>query len=290
MDTLKEAFNKIKQDIDFLNNKVNSLSANLSKTREDLSDICEILKEFNLVNQKLDKQAELFSEQNKNINELLKVIFSFIERENLKEKDLNVSTSNLILTNSPANSNNNSAIPTYKPADNSFITPLNGQILGISNGNEGVQTDRQTNQQTNQQTDFTLKKEFLQDSTFKKIDYKSSYNNKEFLIDNAANILDSLDGLKKEIRLKFKRLTDQELTVFSAIYQLDEENGSSDYKMLSKRLNLTESSIRDYTCRLIKKGIPINKVKINNKQIQLNISSSLKKIATLNTILQLRDI
>jgi len=60
--------------------------------------------------------------------------------------------------------------------------------------------------------------------------------------------------------------------------------------ILQKKLNLTESSIRDYVRRLIKKGIPIDKNKINNKNIQLSISPNLKKIASLNTILQLRDI
>ena len=64
----------------------------------------------------------------------------------------------------------------------------------------------------------------------------------------------------------------------------------SDYKTLSKRLNLTESSIRDYIGKLIKKGIPVEKIKLNNKNIQLSISPNLKKIASLSTILQLRGI
>ena len=109
-------------------------------------------------------------------------------------------------------------------------------------------------------------------------------------IDNAVNILNSLDNLKKEIRLKFKRLTEQELLIFSTIYQFDEEFGFSDYRGISQKLNLSESSIRDYVQRLIKKGIPIEKNKINNKTIQLSISNNLKKIATLPTILQLRDL
>jgi predicted transcriptional regulator len=103
-------------------------------------------------------------------------------------------------------------------------------------------------------------------------------------------MLDSLDSLKKEIRLKFKRLTDQEILVFSTIYQLEEEIGEVDYKMVSQKLNLTESSIRDYVGRLIKKGIPVDKNKINNKTIHLSISKNLKKVASLPTILQLIDL
>ena len=48
--------------------------------------------------------------------------------------------------------------------------------------------------------------------------------------------------------------------------------------------------LRDYIGRLIKKGIPLEKKKINNKIIHLSVSKNLKKIASLSTILQLRDI
>jgi len=106
----------------------------------------------------------------------------------------------------------------------------------------------------------------------------------------ALDILSSLDNLKKEVRSKFKKITEQEFLVFSTLYQLSEESGYSDYKTLSQKLNLTESSIRDYIGRLIKKGIPVEKNKINNKIIQLSISEKLKKIAPLPVILQLRTI
>jgi len=109
-------------------------------------------------------------------------------------------------------------------------------------------------------------------------------------IDNAAKILDSLDSIKKEIRLKFKRLTTQEMLVFSTLYQLEEMSGDVDYKVLAKRLNLTESSVRDYIGRLIKKGIPVEKKRVNNKTILLSVSSNLKRITSLSTIIQLRDL
>ena len=147
------------------------------------------------------------------------------------------------------------------------FNPLKHQNTHISIGNEGVSTDRQTDRQTDKKAEIATNS-----------------------IEEAAKILESLDNLKKEIRLKFKRLTNQEILVFSMIYQLEEEIGQSNYKILSQRLHLTESSIRDYVGRLIKKGIPVDKIKINNKSIQLKISDNLKKIATLSTILQLRDL
>ncbi len=80
------------------------------------------------------------------------------------------------------------------------------------------------------------------------------------------------------------------MLIFSMIYQLEEEKGAPDYKTIAIKLKLTESSIRDYVGRLIKKGIPVEKEKINNKTIQLKISNNLKKIVNLPTIMQLRDL
>lgn len=115
-------------------------------------------------------------------------------------------------------------------------------------------------------------------------------NQEQSTMNNALEILNSLDSIKKEVRFKFKKLTDQEMSVFSALYQLGEENEIANYRSVSRRLNLSESSIRDYVGRLMKKGIPIEKKRINNKTIHLKISEDLKKIATLPTILKLRDL
>ena len=91
--------------------------------------------------------------------------------------------------------------------------------------------------------------------------------------------------------MKFKRLTQQEMLIFSTLYSLEEQNlDEITYKLISNNLNLSESSIRDYINRLIHKGIPIIKTRQNNKTISLKISENLKKIATLATILKLRDI
>jgi DNA-binding MarR family transcriptional regulator len=177
-----------------------------------------------------------------------------------------------IPTHPVENSTNIPQIPTHP----THFMPLKEENLGISTGNGGVPTDKQTNQQTNQQTG--------------KSSHNQINNEKESPIIDAVKILDSLDSLKKEIRLKFKRLTDQEMTVFSALYQACEEEGYTDYRKLAQKLKLTESSIRDYVGRLIKKGIPVEKIKVNNKNIQLILSPSFKKVASLSTILQLREL
>ena len=143
--------------------------------------------------------------------------------------------------------------------------------LSSSTGNRGVTTDRQTHSQTDR---------------FHEIPQKNEVPN---TLQDTSQFLESLDNLKKDIKIKFKKVTNQEMVVFSSIYQLEEQNpGTVTYKNISKSVHLSESSIRDYVGRMINKGIPINKEKINNKQLILSISPSLKKIANLSTIIQLR--
>jgi len=233
-DEIKEAFQRVKDDIGLLNNEILTLKEDIKAVKDEMIKICEILKYFTSETPKKPVPAYPTDRQ---IN----------------------------LTPSPQN-------PTH-------FSLFNKENKLFSTGNEGVPTDRQTNQQTDNTSQKHLERSFFPKNEL-------SGNS----IEDAAHMLDSLDGLKKEIRLKFKQLTDQEILVFSTLYQLEEDTGSVDYKTLAEKLGLTESSIRDYIGRLLKKGIPVEKEKINNKQIRLSISQSLKKIASLSTILQLRDI
>ena len=173
----------------------------------------------------------------------------------------------------PATSTHNTTVPQE-------IEGLRTSNLGISIGNEGASTDRQTDRQTDNST-----------QKIGEIPQKTQELNIEQNIQKASDILGSLDQLKKEIRLKFKLITPQEMSVFSTIYQLEEQKQQpTTYQEIAQKLGLSQSSIRDYTQRMINKGIPIKKQKIGNKKIVLSISKELKKIATLNTILQLREL
>ena len=169
------------------------------------------------------------------------------------------------------------------PTDNLPLKGLKPQDMPISTGNRGVPTDRQTDKQTDNNT-----------QSIRKIDSLPKFNlQKEEKIDQierVSQILNSLDSLKKDLRTKFKRLTNQEMLVFSTIYQLEEEGFIVDYPLISKKLGLSESSIRDYGQRIIKKGIPIIKIKQNNKKIILSILPEFKKIASIETILALREL
>ncbi|MEK6945711.1 MAG: hypothetical protein AABW63_02870 [Nanoarchaeota archaeon] len=243
MDEIREAFQKVKQDVSTLAYELDSLKNSLADLNLKLSGLSGEVRELKSLNQDL------------------------------------ISTSSKILQNTsfltPADNSESKTVPAQNPADNDSFKALKPQNQAISTGNEGVPTDRQTNEQTDQQTQnspvFPLEP---QKTTLK----------------DASKILDSLDTLKKEIRLKFKRLTEKEILVFSTLYQLEEEQGYADYKAIAVRLNLTESSIRDYISKIISKGIPVDKTKLNNKNVHLNVSEGLKKIASLQTILKLREL
>jgi len=229
---LKEAFEKVKQDIFTLGNEISSLRLEMLEIKEGLKSIDE-------------HYSKLVLSENTSV---------YTPTDNNK---------------TPTHQNT----PTDNPTVPYEIGGLKWQNLGTSIGNQGVPTDRQTNQQTIQQSNFKEKKSINQD------------------LFDASEILNSLDSLRKEIRLKFKTMTQQEMLVFSTIYQLEEQlQEGVEYGQIAAKLRLSPSSIRDYTQRLISKGIPIIKEKVNNKKILLRISPELKKIASLQTIIQLRGI
>lgn len=177
--------------------------------------------------------------------------------------------------------------PAHFPAMPTPLQPPISQNNAVSIGNRGVPTDKPTDRQTNQQTQ---NRPFSVQNTAQ-IQYSKPITSPPNEFERANEILNSLDSIKKEIRLKFKRLTPQEMLVFSTIYALEEQNIEDiTYKVLSQHLNLTESSIRDYINKLSQKGVPILKVRQNNKKITLKISPDLQKIASLATIMKLREI
>jgi DNA-binding NarL/FixJ family response regulator len=245
MDSIKEAFSKVKQDIANLESEISSVKQGLVETRKSLVDLCELVRQLNEKIKTTDKQTDTSTPKQE------------------------VST-----------------YSTHNSTNNTRLKALKHQYLGISTGNKGASTDRQTLRQTDRQTPI---------SSYNQENINKNKNNQEIefqkdTFDQAIKALDSLDSAKKEIRLKFKRLTDQEWTIFSVIYQIEQEQGYADYRTVADRLNLTESSIRDYVGRLIKKDIPLTKQRVNNKNIQLNVSENLKKIANLSTIIQLREL
>jgi len=166
------------------------------------------------------------------------------------------------------------------PTDILPLKALKSQNNDISSGNGGVPTDRQTDRQTDQHT-FSNPQFHSEAPEITQSSHK---------IMQVSEMLNSLDDFKHELRRQFKSLTAQEMLVYATIYQLEEEGVTVDYHLLAVRLKLSESSIRDYILKITKKSIPLIKIKQDNKKVILSIPLELKKIASLQAILTLREL
>jgi len=144
---------------------------------------------------------------------------------------------------------------TENTTDNYPLEAVRSKNIDISTGNDGVTTNRQTDRQT----DTSTGNKGVQDEKFAQVaengQNKISSKSKEYLelsskkgkmdsidyLDEVAEVLNSLDSIKKDLRTTFKKLTGQEMVVFSTIYQLEEQGFTIDYNLVARKLSLTES-------------------------------------------------
>ncbi len=309
-DLIKQAFLAIKQDIFQLSNQISILNQELQQLQAQNNLINSFIQDTKSLFDSIQNQQKALQDTNNLTQNSLKISQNHLKiAENaLKEH---------ISAHKAQNPTIQHITPTL-PTDDLAYQALKQPNMLISIGNEGVPTNKQTNQQTDKYPLFAHGKT---SKNAKNINFEQKYDeNPENLLkiasgvyskpqqippkiqpiqietpdkdqlSNASELLENLDSLKKEIRRKFKALTPQEFKVFTAIYQLEEQHLTVDYTLLSKKLKLSESSIRDYIGRIISKGVPIIKEKINNKQVIVHISADLKKIASLAAILQLREL
>ena len=84
--------------------------------------------------------------------------------------------------------------------------------------------------------------------------------------------------IKNLIEEQFKTITKQELKTFLTIYQIEEEKGQVSYGDLSISMGITTSCIRVYVANLLKRGLPINKIKVKNKDVLLSIKDDFRAL------------
>lgn len=228
----------------------------------------------------MDPLKEAFSKIKQDILDLqLEINALRLELKNCNSPNIPLFPTHQHLSSSPiSQQTDKQTTPTNNPTQNMPLEALKDSNYASSIGNRGVPTDKQTHQQTHQQTEKTPPNTQI-------TSLKPSVNTTTF--DEADETLRALNTLKNEIRGKFKALTPQEMIVFSTIYSFQDQDREITYKTLADHLKLSESSIRDYTNRLIKKDIPIIKEKVNNKLVLLSIASSLRKNLSLSSIISL---
>ena len=99
----------------------------------------------------------------------------------------------------------------------------------------------------------------------------------------------SFSELKDSLDTTFKTLTNREFSVFMALYDLDKEkNGEVTYSELSQRLNISESTVRDFINQLIRKNIPIKKDRYFNGKVSLSIREEFKHLNLYQNLLKLK--
>ena len=215
-------------------------------------------------------QTQLFELHGK-IKEINRTIESDRQTDRQTNQQENTSTLRHINQTPSTISSTHPSPSTDTSTHNYHLEALKSPISQISTGNRGVSTDRQTDRQTdNTRQKFALNKE-----------------NEDLKV--ISNVLESLNQLQADLSEKFQSLTQQEFLVFSAIYQLESASNQVDYSLLASKLSLTESSIRDYIQRMLKKGIPLVKTKENNKKIYISIPENLRKVAPLSAISSIRS-
>jgi len=184
----------------------------------------------------------------------------------------------------------NAPIPTHIQQTNQEIEQTQHIIspdkpyLPSSIGNDGVPTDKQTdNKQTNRQA---LEPYFNTISLSQTSQFPDDKLEKST---QTGSLMSLVTNLKEEMRQNFLKLTKQEFLIFSVVYSLDDEGVQVTYPLIAAKTRLSESSIRDYISRIIEKGITLEKHKINNKQVIIRVKDELKSLATLDSLVKLRE-
>ena len=77
----------------------------------------------------------------------------------------------------------------------------------------------------------------------------------------------------------FLKLAKKEFLFFLTVYQLEEDIGQPvTYARVANHLKITEGGVRTYLHNVVKKGAPIEKIKLNNKLVVLTINKEFKNL------------
>ena len=238
------------------------------RVREEMN---HFFSEINLVKNEL----KLLKEE---LNELR---YEQIKLNALKEPEKPQISNNTIKTNDLTQiSTGNEGVSTLRhfdsQTDNTPVFPLDG--------NPTIAPNTQTHSSTHSSTDLRHIPEKLRhfDTSTNKFDTKTQQKTQ------ISDLTKLMESLKSDLKKKFQALTKQEFYIFSVLFTLDKTQNQVTYQDLAIQTRLTSSSIRDYVQRIIKKGIPLLKEKINNRLTVLKIPPELRNLATLDNLMRIR--
>ena len=105
----------------------------------------------------------------------------------------------------------------------------------------------------------------------------------------SMTINDNDKQLKFLLENRFRSLTDREFSVFTALYQLEEELGKVTYRDIANKLNLTEGNVRNYISSLMGKGIPVGRERLFNGKTIFFIKKELRNLNVMADLIELRQ-
>lgn len=159
-------------------------------------------------------------------------------------------------------------------ANREFILKQNEQILSL--------IEQSKSQNLKIQALYDLKPQNNNDSLLKN---EVSKRNNGVSLNGYSLPIHSLDGyslniheLNNDLPNILSRLSKQEFMTFLTIYQLEEEISKVTYDDVGKSLNISSGCVRTYISGLIKKGLPVLKVKYNNKVVLLSIPPEIRSL------------
>lgn len=108
---------------------------------------------------------------------------------------------------------------------------------------------------------------------------QQSINNQSTINQHSStqDLPEMMEPLRKEIEEVFESLTNQELNILIALYDIEKTKGTgATYSEIARKLNITPSYLRGYLSNMILKKAPIDKIKTRNKKILLSINKKFK--------------
>jgi len=273
-ENIKTSFERVREEMNLFFSAINDLKQEIQEIKNELTTIKQ---EIHDPNHELSKLRE----------ELNELRYEQLTKNALKESKFELKPPE-ILNNPikpnfmPEISSGNRGVSTLRhfdtQTDNTPSFPLDGK------SSEVQITPADTSTQTSTHTQHIPEKLRHFDTNFDTSTHKSEQKTK---ISDLTNLMDSL---RSDLKRKFLSLTKQEFYIFSILFTLDKTQNPVTYQNLAVRTGLTSSSIRDYISRIIQKGVPILKEKVNNRLTVLKIPPELRNLATLDNLMRIRGL
>lgn len=267
-EAVKSSFSKVKEHI-------TAIEAGLKEEKNSVLSQKEAILELK---RDIEANKEGYSNQNSNISSLLSkldIIFKRLGEIEAKINDFNSSIGNQGVYSNIHSFNSHSFIQ-HKPEAKQEVSRQKQEDVEDQPEEESAAAQEFQRGQLHYPEEEkypTLRRENLPELRPKMVKQERS--------------LQAIAASRQELIERFSSLSKQELKTFLTIYDMSDEKGNASYPDVAKRLNLSEGCIRTYISGLMKKKIPVEKIKYNNKAVYLHIPKEFKELSLKSELISL---